>query len=104
MSRRAMETLTEAMFYILMALRKTPMCGIDIAAAVEQITGQRVVLGPATLYTILGKFENEDFIRQVEVSGRKRTYKITATGEKAYQEELARLRHCIADAEVSERS
>ena len=53
MPKKAMEILTESMFYVLMALKQEPMCGIDIAATVEKITDHRVVLGPATLYTVL---------------------------------------------------
>ena len=99
MPRKAMELLTESMFYVLMALSRAPMCGIDIAQDIERRTQGRVQLGPATLYTILGKFEKEKYIREIEVEGRKRTYKITEKGRAAYREELERLRHCIEDAE-----
>lgn len=100
MPRKAMELLTESMFYVLMALRQGPMCGIDIAAFVEQRTGGRVQMGPATLYTILGKFEKEKYIRETQVSGRKRTYQITDKGNEAYEAELERLRQCLKDAEA----
>lgn len=100
MPKKAMEILTESMFYCLMALSRSPMCGIDIAAFVDGKTRGRVQLGPATLYTILGKFEKEGFISEIEVQGRKRTYAITSRGRAAYDEELARLRQCIADAET----
>lgn len=99
MPKKAMEILTESMFYCLMALCRCPMCGIDIAAFVDGKTRGRVQLGPATLYTILGKFEKEGYIAETEVQGRKRTYAITPKGRAAYDEELARLRMCIADAE-----
>ena len=100
MPRKSMEILTESMFYCLMALSKRPMCGIDIAAWIAEKTRGRVSLGPATLYTILGKFEKEGFISEIEVQGRKRTYAITPKGKAAYDEELVRLRQCIADAET----
>ena len=57
------------------------------------------MLGPATLYTILGKFEKEGYIRQTDIQGRKRTYTITLKGKEAYADELDRLRRCILDAE-----
>lgn len=100
MPKKAMEILTESMFYTLMALSRGPMCGIDIAAYCDGKTRGRVLLGPATLYTILGKFEKEGFIEETAVSGRKRTYAITQKGLDAYNEELARLKSCIADAET----
>lgn len=99
MPKKAMEILTESMFYVLMALHRGPMCGIDIAAWITGRTRGRVQLGPATLYTILGKFEKEGFITETEVEGRKRTYKITGKGSEAYRAELLRLRQCIADAD-----
>lgn len=99
MPKKAMEILTESMFYVLMALSHGPMCGIDIAAWITARTQSRVQLGPATLYTILGKFEKEGYITETEVAGRKRTYKITGKGSEAYQAELLRLRQCIADAD-----
>jgi DNA-binding PadR family transcriptional regulator len=61
-----------------------------------------VSLGPATLYTILGKFEKEGYIAETEVEGRKRTYRITSKGLTAYRAELERLRACIADADGKE--
>lgn len=98
MPKKAMDSLTESMFYVLMALGRGPMCGIDIAQAIDDCTGGRLRIGPATLYTILGKFEKEEYIREVAVEGRKRTYQITEKGRAAYNEELQRLRQCIEDA------
>ncbi|MBE5950072.1 MAG: PadR family transcriptional regulator [Lachnospiraceae bacterium] len=98
MPKKAMEILTESMFYVLMALSKGPMCGIEIADYVEKRTNGRVLLGPATLYTILGKFEKEKWIKEIEVEGRKRTYRITDTGLTAYEQEVERLKQCVQDA------
>ena len=102
MPKKAMEILTESMFYVLMALSKAPMCGIDIAAWITNRTRGRVSLGPATLYTVLGKFEKEGYIAETEVEGRKRTYRITSRGLDAYRSELERLRACLADADGKE--
>lgn len=102
MPKKAMDTLTESMFYVLMALLKCPMCGIDIADFIDRRTSGRLQIGPATLYTILGKFEKEKHIREIRVEGRKRTYEITAKGAQAYCEELSRLKQCVLDAEGGE--
>ena len=40
-------------------------------------TRDRVRLGPGTLYTILAKFEEEGFLQETAVEGRKRTYQLT---------------------------
>ncbi len=99
MPKKSMDILTESMFYVLMALRYGEKCGIEIADFVEHRTQHRLLIGPATLYTILGKFEKEGYIREVFIQGRKRTYEITEKGSSAYDEELIRLKRCVADAE-----
>ena len=91
MPKKSMDTLTESMFYVLMALMEGPKCGIDIADFIEKRTKRRLLMGPATLYTILGKFEKEKYIRELSVEGRKRTYEITGKGFEAYRAELKRL-------------
>jgi len=97
--RKAMAILTESMFYVLMALKSGPKCGIEIADAIERLSGGRLRMGPATLYTILSKFEQEKAIRETQVEGRKRTYCITRRGLDAYEAEIVRLRQCVADAQ-----
>lgn len=99
MPKKAMDILTESMFYVLMALNDGPKCGIEIARFIEQRTRGRLRMGPATLYTILGKFEKENYIQQTDVDGRKRTYSITVKGSDAYFQELRRLKQCVFDAE-----
>lgn len=91
--------LTEPMFYVLMSFLKRDMCGIDITEFVDRRTRGRVRLGPGTLYTLLAKFQDEGFLVETEVEGRKRTYRITEKGRSAYYEELQRLRACVADGE-----
>ena len=94
--------LTEPMFYVLMSFLKQDMCGIEITEFIQRRTRGRVKLGPGTLYTILGKFQQEKLIREVAVEGRKRTYSLTPLGRAAYEEEVSRLRACLADAEEEE--
>ena len=85
--------LTEPMFYVLMSFLKRDMCGTEITEFVARKTRDRVRLGPGTLYTLLGKFQ------ETEVDGRKRTYRLTGKGRAVFQEELDRLRACLNDAE-----
>jgi DNA-binding PadR family transcriptional regulator len=102
MSKKSLELLTETMFYVLMALNKQDMFGTEIADFIKSKTEGRIAIGPGTLYTILAKFEAENMISEVDLSGRKRTYTITGDGRGAYYAELERLRVCIADAESEE--
>lgn len=97
-----MESLTESMFYVLLVFQRQPLCGTDAAEAVERLTKGRVKLGPATLYTILAKFEKERLLREIAVDGRRRTYRITEKGRRAYEAEKSRLRRCLSDAEAAE--
>ena len=100
MPRQSLESLTETMFYVLMALYRGEKCGTDIAAWIEEKTKGRILLGPATLYTILAKFEKEKYIRETKVEGRKRTYAITDQGRQAYRAELERLTQCLEDGKT----
>ena len=102
MPRKALDLLTESMFYVLMVLCRASLCGTDIAAQVEAITRGRVRLGPATLYTILGKFERAGYTREVETCGRRRTYQVTEQGRAAYLQEVERLRQGLRDAQREE--
>ena len=100
MGRRAFEGLTETMFYVLMALQRQPLCGADIAQWVSERTEKRIILGPGTLYTILGKLTDEQMIRETAVEGRRRTYETTEAGNRLYDNEVARLRRCLRDADA----
>lgn len=99
MAKKAMEQLTEGMFYVLLAFRDGDKCGTDAAAFVKRRTHARVELGPGTLYTILNKFEQEGYLLEIDVDGRKRTYRITPAGVGALSAELERMRQCLRDAE-----
>ena len=70
MARKQFQTLSEPMYYILLALT-SECCGVDIMKKVEEISKGRISVGPGTLYTLLGKFERSDLIRETEVQGRK---------------------------------
>ena len=95
--------LTEPMYYVLMSFLKQDMCGTDITQFVEHKTRCRVRLGQGTLYTLLAKFQEEGYLEETLVEGRKRTYRLTAKGRTAYEEELARLRACVLDGEEESR-
>ena len=99
MAGREKGPLTEPMYYVLMSFLGREMCGMEITEFVERKTRGRVRLGPGTLYTLLAKFQEEGLLKEVSVSGRKRTYQITEQGRAAFREELERLRACVKDGE-----
>ena len=72
---------------------------MEIAQFAEERSRGAVRIGPGTLYAILAKFLEEELIEERNAEGRRRSYRLTAAGEKLYETELQRLRRCIADAE-----
>lgn len=102
MPKQAMENLTESMFYVLMALQRGDACGAEITAYAAQVSGGAVRLGPATLYTLLARFEKEGFLTDAGTVGCKRYYRLTAAGKAAYEGERARLQRCLDDAARAE--
>lgn len=94
MAREQFQSLTEQMYYILLALIE-PRCGVDISTKAMEISNNRIQIGPGTLYTLLGKFETEDIIDEVEVIGRKRYYQINKKGYRMLREEYERLQNLV---------
>jgi DNA-binding PadR family transcriptional regulator len=96
MAREQFQNLTEPMYYILLSLLNE-RCGVDIMEAVSEISKGRVKVGPGTLYTLLGKFEKENIIKETEVQGRKRSYIITDKGKEILLDEYRRLNTLVKD-------
>ena len=73
--------LTEAVYYILLALRK-PNHGYGITQEVEEMTGGRVSLGAGTLYGAIQTLQKKGWIDIYGVdteSRKKKEYRITDT-------------------------
>lgn len=90
MAREQFQTLTEPMYYILLALTEE-CCGVDIMEKVKTISHGRVLVGPGTLYAMLAKFEENGVIRMTASEGRRKSYIITETGREMLQKEYDRL-------------
>lgn len=99
MAKKALEQLSETMFYVLMSYHHGDFCGAEATAWIAQRTGNRICMGPGTLYTILAQFESAGVLEPFKAEGRKKHYRLTEKGRSLYAEELARLRRCVADAE-----
>ncbi|MDF2952494.1 MAG: PadR family transcriptional regulator [Anaerocolumna sp.] len=96
MAREQLQSLTEQMYYILLALLE-PVCGVEISHKAMEISENRIQIGPGTLYALLGKFEKELIIQEVKTVGRKRYYQITEKGYKILLEEYRRLQHLVRE-------
>ena len=88
--------MTEAMYYVLLALC-TPLHGYAIMGAIEELSRGRVVMGPGTLYGILSRMEKEKMIALEEADGRRKIYKLTSAGREALRQEYLRLKAMVAD-------
>lgn len=96
MAREQFQTLTEPMYYILLALLEE-CCGVDIMEKVEQISQGRVKVGPGTLYAMLSKFEKNRIIRLTSEDGRRKSYIITSIGLDMLKIEYDRLKVMVED-------
>lgn len=84
------EQLTDAAYYILLTLLR-PMHGYGIMQYIEELTEKEVVIGPATLYTILKKMQDVGFIQQTgEDNDRRKPYVITEKGRAVIAKEVNR--------------
>jgi len=96
--------LTEAIFYILLAVRK-PNHGYGITQEVEELTNGRVTLGPGTLYGAIQTLVKKDWIRiysEDTESRKKKEYLITETGKAVFEEERQRLKELLENAALME--
>ena len=96
--------LTEALFYILLAVRK-PVHGYGIIQEVEEMTGGRVTLGPGTLYGAISSLLEKGWIVLYSAdpgSRKKKEYVITNQGREVFSAELRRLRELVENGEKME--
>lgn len=92
--------LTEALFYILLSLRK-PNHGYGIIREVEELTKGRVVLGPGTLYGAIQTMTEKGWIciySEETDSRKKKQYIITDLGRDIFREEKRRLEELVKNA------
>lgn len=96
MAREQFQSLSEQMYYILLALWE-PQCGADISRQVTALSDGRIRIGPGTLYTLLARFEEQQIILQTGSEGRKRYYVITEKGKQMLRTEYRRLQTLVRD-------
>lgn len=102
MSREQLQTLTEPMYYLLLAML-TPRHGYDAMQYISQLTDGRIRIGAGTMYTLLARFEKEKILEQIAEEGRRKIYRLTEKGEKLLEEEITRLHRLLADADQAKK-
>lgn len=95
--------LGPADLHVLLALSREAMHGLDIARDVAAVTGNAVVLGPATLYRTLKEMTAAGLITKVPGHAdvedpRRKYYALTARGRRQLRDDLAVLNRMAAAA------
>ncbi len=93
--------MTEAMYYILLALLK-PGHGYGMMQRIKELSGGRMVMGPGTLYGVLSRMSREGLIVLTGEEGRRKTYAITDAGKAALLLEYSRLKQLVSDGGILE--
>jgi len=74
---------------ILVSLASGPKHGHAVLLDIEAFAGRR--LGPGTLYGALSRLEDAGYVEPLEVSGRRRPYRLTHDGRFELRRRLGRL-------------
>ena len=93
--------MTEAMYYILLALLR-PGHGYGMMQRVRELSGGRLEMGPGTLYGVLNRMNQEGLILFTGEEGRRKNYAITEAVQQALRLEYERLKRMVADGAVLE--
>ena len=86
--------LTEAVFYILLALVE-PKHGYGIMQQTALLSRGRLTLSAGTLYGALATLQEKGWIEPLPEEGRKKEYRITQAGRSVLEQELARLHELV---------
>ena len=94
----ANNALTEAVYYILLALVE-PLHGYGIMQRTAQLSGGRLVISAGTLYGALSTLMEKGWIEQLEIAAdsRRKEYTITDAGRVVLEQELARLEELVTN-------
>lgn len=90
----ANNALTEAVYYILLALLE-PKHGYGIMQQTAALSGGRLSLSAGTLYGALASLQEKGWIEPLGEEGRKKEYRITEAGRKVLVQEIARLEELL---------
>ena len=93
--------MTEAMYYILLALLR-PGHGYGMMRRIQELSGGRLVMGPGTLYGVLARMNREKLIVLTGEEGRRKNYAITQAGKAALLTEYERIKRLAADGRLLE--
>ncbi|KPU44750.1 lineage-specific thermal regulator protein [Oxobacter pfennigii] len=94
--------MTEAMYYVLLAL-VNPNHGYQLMNAIKEVSCGRLNMGPGTLYGVLTRMQKEGLISLAEDDGRRKIYEITDDGKLSLLIEYERLKAMVRDGIILEK-
>jgi DNA-binding PadR family transcriptional regulator len=97
------EPMTEAMYYVLLALLN-PAHGYKLMGDILEVSHGRIRMGPGTLYGVLGRMEKDGLIAMDTGVGRRKVYRITLDGKEALESETERLLAMVQDWEEGKKN
>jgi len=89
--------LTEASFYILLAL-VTPKHGYAVMQEAEEVSQGTVRLAPGTIYGALTALETGKLITMVDAEGRRKIYQVTELGKEILRKQIHRYQIMLENA------
>lgn len=95
------QPMSEAMFYILLALLH-PGHGYGMMQRIRELSRGRIDMGPGTLYGVLSRMRKDGLIKLTEQDERRKTYSITELGHRALVLEYGRLQQMVRDGRILE--
>jgi DNA-binding PadR family transcriptional regulator len=92
--------LTPVVYHTLLALADAPLHGYGISQEVMRVTGERVSMGPGTLYGTLQRLHDAGWVERTDAidavgphAERRRYYRLTKAGRSVLSGEARRLAH-----------
>ncbi|MBA3925464.1 PadR family transcriptional regulator [Listeria rustica] len=82
--------MTETAFYILLSLMR-PKHGYAITDNVKNMTKNRIVLGPGTIYGSLSKMKKDQLVTIIQEEKNRKIYQITELGKQVLGMEKSRI-------------
>ncbi|EEK70298.1 PadR family transcriptional regulator [Bacillus mycoides] len=96
---KSLEQLTDSVFYIMAGFTK-PRHGYAVMSLIEELTNGKVVIGPASLYTIIKKLITQSYIELFDDSdSRRKVYVLTDKGREVLEQDILRRKTMLEFAE-----
>lgn len=100
------QSVSEAVFHILLSLVDGPRHGYGVIQEVERRTGGGVVLGSGTLYSAIKRMRGDGWIAEAAVDDpedpRRRYYRLTDAGRGVVRAEARRLEALVSQARAKD--